>query len=53
MGNKMDEIFSFNHVSSELPEEKVEELKSLYALNHKKWFCYQKLNNSSKRPPGD
>ena len=42
---KMEEknnIFAFNHISKDLPEEVEQTLKKFFKFYHKKWWCYAK-----------
>ena len=34
-------IFDFNHISSELNEEQISELKALYKNDHRLFKCYE------------
>ena len=42
-------IFNWNHISDELTEEQVEELKSYYHSYHKKCWAYKKEKKSFKK----
>ena len=42
-------IFNWNHISDELTEEQVEELKSYYHSYHKKCWAYKQALNSFKK----
>ena len=35
-------VFDFNHISKDLPEEIEQTLKEFYKFYHKKWWCYNK-----------
>ena len=41
MKESIKSIFNWNHISDELPEEQVEELKSYYLSYHKKCWAYK------------
>ena len=36
------EIFNFNHISIDLSDEKIKEIKDLYKYYHKKFWCFKK-----------
>ena len=42
-------IFDFNHISKDLPEDLVQTLKKFYKFYHKKWWCYNKTFKRYKR----
>ena len=35
-------IFNFNHISKNLSDEEIKEIKDLYKYYHKKFWCYKK-----------
>ena len=41
MGDRHN-IFAFNHISKDLPEEVEQTLKEFYKFYHKKWWCYER-----------
>ena len=41
--NMCEKIFNFNHISKNLSNEKINEIKNLYKYYHKKYWCYKKL----------
>ena len=42
-------IFDFNHISKDLPEEIKQTLKEFYKFYHKKWWCYNKAFKRYKK----
>ena len=40
--NMSEKIFNFNHISNNLSDEKIKEIKDLYKYYHKKFWCYKK-----------
>ena len=42
-------IFYFNHISKDLPEEIEQTLKEFYKFYHKKWWCYNKAFKRYKK----
>ena len=42
-------IFNWNHISDELTEEQIEELKSYYQTYHKKCWAYKQASKSFKK----
>ena len=37
-----EKIFNFNHISKDLSDEKIKDIKDLYQYYHKKFWCYKK-----------
>ena len=48
MGDRHN-IFNFNHISKDLPEEVEQTLKEFYKFYHKKWWCYERAFRRYKR----
>ena len=48
MGDRHN-IFNFNHISKDLPEEVEQTLKEFYKFYHKKWWCYERAFKRYKR----
>ena len=42
-------IFNWNHISDELTEEQIEELKAYYQTDHKKCWAYKQALKSFKK----
>ena len=42
-------IFNFNHISKDLPEEVEQTLKEFYKFYHKKWWCYERAFRRYKK----
>ena len=49
MSEKRMSIFNWNHVSKELEEDEVEELKSYYKTYHKKFWAYKQAHKRFRR----
>ena len=37
-----EEIFNYYHISKDLSDEKINEIKDVYKYYHKKYWCYKK-----------
>ena len=40
--NMSEKMFNFNHISKDLSNVKIKEIKDLYRYKHKKFWCYKK-----------